>query len=73
MIGTGADAGLTTYTSTLAINQLGLGAPRFGVVAPGTAKGTALEEECCANARTIVDGVALDIENVKYQRLEVKG
>lgn len=35
----------------------------FGVVAPEALHGTTLEEHGCANARSVVQGETLDVEN----------
>ena len=45
------------------VTKLGVGMLPFGVVAPEALHGTTLEEHGCANARSIVQGETLDVEN----------
>jgi hypothetical protein len=35
----------------------------FGIVAPEATHGASFEEHCCADARTIVQGIALNVED----------
>jgi hypothetical protein len=43
--------------------ELGLEALALGILTPGTIKRAALEKNCCTNARAIMDGITLDIED----------
>ena len=56
-----------TYAFGFLIENLHVGRPPFRVMAPHTAQRTALQEKGCANARSVVDGIALDIENQGLQ------
>ena len=45
------------------VAKLGFGVLPFGIVAPEAAHGASFEEYSCADARTIVQGKALNVEN----------
>ena len=63
IIWTGDDALPAGNASISEIAKLGFGVLPFRIVAPEAAHGTAFEEHGGADARTIVQGEALDVKN----------
>ena len=60
-----AHAGLAPQTFAVFVKQLSLAAPTIRIMAPHAAQRTSLDEERGADAWSVVDGIALDVE---YQR-----
>ena len=60
---TDADAGSAGKALVAVVAEFLFHALGFGVAAPPAAQGTALEEDDGADARTVVDGIFLDIED----------
>jgi len=63
MVRTGDDALAAGDTAFGKVAKLGFGVLPFGVVAPEAAHRASFEEHSCADARTIVQGKALNVEN----------
>ena len=62
MLGTGLHAGLTANAFRPFVEDLRMGTPALGVVAPDAVQRTTLHKERCPYARPVVDGIALDVE-----------
>jgi len=62
-LGTGVEAGPAGDARVRAVEKLGLEGLRFGIGAPETPEPAAFQEEHRPDARSVVDGVALNVED----------
>ena len=63
MVRTGNDALAAGDATFWKVPKLGFGVLPLGIVAPKTAHRASFEEHSCADARTIVQGKALNVKN----------
>ena len=63
VVRTGNDALAAGDAAFWKVAKLGFGVLAFGIVAPETAHRASFEEHSCADARSIVQGKALNVEN----------
>ena len=60
------DAALTAYAFRLLIGYLRTGAPALRVMTPHTTQRASLHEDGCPNARPVINGIALDVEDEHF-------
>ena len=54
----------------LFVEQLLMRAPTLWVVTPDATEGTALQKKGCPDARTVIDGIPLDVEEERRHGFE---